>query len=47
MKTRKRPPTHPGVILGRIIEESEGLTQRSEPSDNPQQRTLGPMSPSR
>lgn len=27
MKARKRAPTHPGVILRKIIEENEGLTQ--------------------
>ncbi len=27
MKARKRAPTHPGVILRKIIEETEGLTQ--------------------
>lgn len=27
MKARSRPPTHPGVILRKIIEETEGLTQ--------------------
>ena len=27
MKSRKRAPTHPGVILRKIIDETEGLTQ--------------------
>lgn len=27
MKARKRAPTHPGVILRKIIAEAEGLTQ--------------------
>lgn len=27
MKLRKRAPTHPGVVLRKIIEETEGLTQ--------------------
>lgn len=27
MKPRKRTPTHPGVILRKIIEETAGLTQ--------------------
>ncbi len=27
MKTRNRAPTHPGVILRKIIEETKGLTQ--------------------
>lgn len=27
MKARKRAPTHPGVILRKIIEEADGLTQ--------------------
>lgn len=27
MKSRKRAPTHPGVILRKIIEETDGLTQ--------------------
>jgi addiction module HigA family antidote len=27
MKQPKRAPTHPGVILRRIIEETDGLTQ--------------------
>ena len=27
MKARKRAPTHPGVVLRKIIEETEGLTQ--------------------
>ena len=27
MKSRSRAPTHPGVILRKIIEETDGLTQ--------------------
>ena len=27
MKPRSRAPTHPGVVLRKIIEETEGLTQ--------------------
>ena len=27
MKARKRAPTHPGVLLRKLIDESEGLTQ--------------------
>ena len=27
MKPRSRVPTHPGVVLRKIIEETEGLTQ--------------------
>ena len=27
MKTRNRAPTHPGAILRKIIDETEGLTQ--------------------
>jgi len=27
MKARKRAPTHPGVVLRKIIDETEGLTQ--------------------
>lgn len=27
MKARKRAPTHPGVILRKLIEETDGLTQ--------------------
>ena len=27
MKARNRPPTHPGVILRKLIDETEGLTQ--------------------
>lgn len=29
MKPRKRPPTHPGVILRKLINETEGLSQKT------------------